>query len=184
MTRDQVISRIATKAGCPALVDFMNGENVQLPTECLPWGGAIRRKPRRLKKTRSSDFRPYAHPVAAEVTPIIRWNKKERSVSRLIYLFRMPDTIFTLRRRCNTPECVNPTHFEVILRMEEISQEDLHAGWTIEEAITALERALSFEEVTTWEQLLTMPTLVDVPVNLLEKAVNEIGKGHLLSGRG
>lgn len=190
--------RLAEKSNTPILEQVILGkaELSALPAECMVWTGSKQgqNKPRVMKiRDRQNQVYPYMHMDKPQ--PIIRYQGRKHTVSRLVFLLVVkPDFEFQLRQQCPTPLCVNPAHFEVKeldpnRRPRPKKQEDIPEfvyvppesdGWGDDEVLSAIETYLDQGEAPRcWEDLVKHPLLHGIPHDMLREQLIKLNKEHL-----
>tara|TARA_R110002072_G_scaffold63430_5_gene157848 strand:+ start:1458 stop:2018 length:561 start_codon:yes stop_codon:yes gene_type:complete len=186
MKLETLALRIADKAEAPTLEEAILQGELPSSLDCMVWTGRKTREGLFPRMVRDADGRPLMEPIMQRAAPLIQFNGKVQYVNRLVFEKTHNTTLGRrkLRNLCGESLCVNPNHWmkqplaEEEQPVEEAIEPPMDEEWTTEEAIELLEMYLTTNETLDREHAL----LIDIPPDLLEEALNQMGKGHLLDG--
>ncbi len=192
MKKETLAKRIAEKSGEPVLEKVILGNATvqEIPERCMPWQGKVTgSKHGRVRKRRDYDFLLYQIGTFDHLRPVIRFQKKEHGVHRLLVEGLM-ETDYPLRliKTCGTERCVNPLHFvpkEIrsngfTALPDEVDVIQSDEDWAIEEVEEVVEIALTENYPGNWQELMTLPILEGVPPKLAENVLTKLNRLHLL----
>lgn len=183
MKKETLAKRIAEKSNCPELEPYVLGLTgpETLPTDCLVWRG----------KRLGIEIRPRLTRVGFELrmrTPPqvcrIRFEGKEHQVNRLIEMLREnPSETFRMRKRCHTPFCMNPLHWETVIKKPQPVEDSTvmeAEEWTPQDVEEMLEILFTEHTPTSWDEIINAPLMESAPAELIIPVLTRWNKNHLL----
>lgn len=179
MKLETLARRIAEKAGAPALEDAILQGTLPDEMGCMVWTGKKTRSGLFPRMVRDSEGRPGYEPSLHKPSPLIQYEKKDHYVNRLVFSKTRNQDLSNVKLSniCGDTLCVNPLHWVVPLKTEELIEEEdlpeISEEWTLEDALELLEIYLETNQKIDPEHAL----LIDIPAELLEKAITHIRGG-------
>ncbi|GGA29941.1 hypothetical protein [Neptunicoccus cionae] len=191
--------RVAQKTKSPILEKLILGEvgRDDLPENCMIWTGASTgRSGPRMRYKRGYDNIPELTIIMDRPRPVVNFSGKRHSVNRLLFDFATKlDYPYRLESSCGEAMCVNPVHYlpkairpggfaaQETCDMELSQVQDgpafVEDPWTLQEVGEFVETALEEHSPTSWQSLIELTFLGEVPHVLIDEYLKKIGKDHL-----